>query len=81
MLSAYISKKLTSAQYKLLKDGTYFGEIPGLRGVWANASNLEACRKDLQEVLEEWVLLKVHNREAVPGLPLKLDQRQLVRNA
>lgn len=81
MLSDYIARKLRDAEYKLLKDGTYFGEIPGLRGVWANAKKLEDCREELKEVLEEWLLLKVHNRESVPGLRLKVGQRQLVRNA
>lgn len=81
MLSDYIAKKLRDAEYKMLKDGTYFGEIPGLRGVWANAKKLEDCREELKEVLEEWLLLKVQNRESVPGLRLKLGQRQLVRNA
>ncbi|OGT75009.1 MAG: antitoxin HicB, partial [Gammaproteobacteria bacterium RIFCSPLOWO2_02_FULL_56_15] len=59
MLSDYIRKKLARAKYKILKDGSYFGEIPGLKGVWANAGTLEDCRKQLQEVLEEWILLKV----------------------
>jgi predicted RNase H-like HicB family nuclease len=81
MLTEYIARKLRLAQYKLLKDRTYFGEIPGLRGVWANADNLEDCRRELQEVLEDWLLLKVRNREKVPGLRLRVDQRQLVRNA
>ncbi len=27
MISEYISKKLNSAKYKILKDKTYFGEI------------------------------------------------------
>ena len=52
MLIEYIDKKLKQARYKLLEDGTYFGKIPGVRGVWANARNLEDCRKELQEVLE-----------------------------
>ncbi|MGH9818406.1 MAG: type II toxin-antitoxin system HicB family antitoxin [Candidatus Acidiferrales bacterium] len=81
MLSEYIAKKLQRAEYKKLKDGTYFGEIPGLRGVWANAKKLEDCREELKEVLEGWLLLKVHNRESVPGLRLRVGQRALVRNA
>ncbi len=59
MLSEFIFKKLREARHKLLEDGSYFGEITGLRGVWANANNLEDCRKELQEVLEDWLLLKV----------------------
>jgi len=81
MLSEFIFKKLREAQYKLLKDGSYFGEIVGLRGVWANANNLEDCRKELQEVLEDWLLLKVRDRETVPGFRLKIGKRELVNHA
>jgi predicted RNase H-like HicB family nuclease len=72
MLSKFIEKKLKKAEYKLLKDKTYFGEIPGIKGVWANAKNLEDCRYELRDVLEEWVLLKVHDGDRVPGLELKI---------
>ncbi|MBU3925702.1 type II toxin-antitoxin system HicB family antitoxin [Patescibacteria group bacterium] len=81
MLSEFLSKKLKNAQYKLLKDGSYFGEISGLRGVWANAKNLEDCRKELQEVLEDWLVLKVRNKEKIPGFTIKIDRRQLVKHA
>ncbi len=53
MLSEFIEKKLKNAQYKLLRDGSYFGEVLGLQGVWANAKNPEDCRKELLEVLED----------------------------
>lgn len=81
MLSAFITKKLRSAEYKLLEDGSYFGEIPGLQGVWASAKSLEACREELQEVLEEWLLLKVHDDEKIPGLQLRMDRRELIKHA
>lgn len=80
MLSAYIAKKLKTARYKLLKDGSYFGQVHGLRGVWANAKDLETCRKELQEVLEDWLLLKVRDHERVPGFSIRTDRRELVRN-
>ena len=81
MISGYIDKKLKQAKYKLLKDRSYFGEIPGLRGVWANASSLEVCRNELREVIEEWLLLSIRNKEKIPGLKVKFDQRKLVRHA
>jgi len=80
MLTEYLSKKLKVARYKRLKDGTYFGEISGIRGVWANARTLAACRSELSEVLEDWLVLKVRNRETVPGFQIKTDRRSLVRN-
>ena len=80
MLSEFLDKRLAQAKYKLLKDRTYFGEISGLPGVWASARTLVACRKELREVLEDWLLLKVRDREEVPGFKLKTDRRSLVRH-
>jgi len=56
------------AQYKILDDGMYFGEIPDFQGVWASEATLEECRGILQEVLEEWLLLKLRDNEEVPEL-------------
>ena len=80
MLSQFLDKKIRAAKYKILKDGTYFGEISSLHGVWANARSLEVCREQLREVLEDWLLLKVQGGEIVAGFALKTDKRNLVRN-
>ena len=53
MLMEYTQKALEGAEYKRLDDGTWFGEIPGFEGVWANGPTVESCRKELVEVLEE----------------------------
>ena len=66
MLSSFIKKALTKAEYKILKDGSYFGKIPNFNGVWANDKKLEKCRKELEEVLEEWLVLKIYNKEKIP---------------
>lgn len=79
MLSEFIEKQLKKAKYKILEDRTYFGEISGIRGVWANTKSLESCRKELREVLEDWLLLKVRNKERVSGFNLKFDQRHLIK--
>ncbi len=47
MISDYMENKLKQATYKILADGTYFGEVKGVRGVWASAKTLEVCRKEL----------------------------------
>ena len=55
------------AQYEILpSDGTFYGEIPDFKGVWANADTLEACREELVEVLEEWILLSVSRHHPLP---------------
>ena len=81
MISDFISKKLKGAQYKLLKNGIYFGEIPSIKGIWASAKNLEDCRIELQEVLEDWILLSIRDQKSIPGFQLKFDRRELVRHA
>ena len=75
----FINNKLKIAKYKLLKDGSYFGEISGLRGVWASAKSLEGCREELGEVLEDWLLLKVRDKERVPGFIFRIDRRELIK--
>jgi predicted RNase H-like HicB family nuclease len=44
----------------------FYGEIPECRGVFANAQTLEACREQLAEVLEDWVLLRVSRNLDLP---------------
>jgi len=66
MLTKYIHEAMKLARYKILEDGTYYGDIPGFRGVLANADSLEECREELQEVLEEWILLGLRLGHALP---------------
>ena len=59
MLTKYIQAAMNKARYEILPDdGSFYGEIPGFDGVWANADTLEACRDELKEVLEGWILLR-----------------------
>ena len=81
MLTEYIAKKMARATYEKLDDGTYYGEIPSARGVWANADTLEQCRKELAEVLEEWLLLKVRDGDPIPGFKIQFDKRSMVKRA
>ncbi len=66
MLTDYIRAAMSQAHYELLEDRTFYGEIPGLPGVLANAATLETCRDELQEVLEEWIILGLRLRHALP---------------
>ena len=67
MLSEYLGAALRKAQYEILsEDHSYYGEIPGFEGVYANAASLEACREELREVLEEWILIRVSRGLPVP---------------
>ena len=47
MLTHYIDLAMHKANYELLEDRTFYGEIPDCRGVWATAQTLEACQVKL----------------------------------
>lgn len=67
MLIRYIQSAMKRARYEILpQDKTFYGEIPGFDGVYANASTLEACREELEEVLEDWILLRVSRHLSLP---------------
>lgn len=78
MLTSYIQAAMHQATYEILPDGEgFYGAIPALQGVWANASTLEACREDLQSALEGWILFRVAQHLPLPevdGIILMADQ-------
>jgi predicted RNase H-like HicB family nuclease len=66
MLTKYICAAMHKATYEILSDGSFYGEIPGFQGVYANAETLEACRDELQEVLEGWIMLGLRLGHSLP---------------
>ncbi|MGA2328031.1 MAG: type II toxin-antitoxin system HicB family antitoxin [Bryobacteraceae bacterium] len=68
MLTKYLQAAMRLAKYEIQEDGNYFGSIPGLEGAWASASSLEACREDLEEVLEDWLLFRLSRQLPIPGI-------------
>ena len=69
MLLEYIQAALRHAHYEILADdSSYYGAIPECTGVYASADTLEDCREQLREVLEEWVLLRVHRNLPLPAI-------------
>lgn len=77
MLFEYVQKAVEKARYKRLEDGSWFSEIPGFKGVWAQGKTVEACRKELWDVLEEWIVLKLRDGDALPkvrGTTVKIKE-------
>ncbi|MGH2484923.1 MAG: type II toxin-antitoxin system HicB family antitoxin [Ktedonobacterales bacterium] len=68
MFARYLHSAMRHATYETLDDGTYYGSIPGFQGVWANASTLEECRDELEEVLEGWILLRIADHLDLPSV-------------
>ena len=69
MFSEYISAGMRNAIYEFSTDDiSYYGEIPGLQGVWANSEQLDQCRAELQEVLEDWLQLGLRLGHDIPSI-------------
>ena len=76
MLTTYIQAAMRRAQYEILGDQSFYGHIPGFQGVYANATTLEECRQELQEVLEGWIVLGLrlsHTLPVVDGISLAVE--------
>lgn len=68
MISRYIDEALHRAAYSVVDGDTFCATVGGLPGVIATGRTLEACRDQLAEVVEEWVLVRVSRRLPVPRL-------------
>ena len=69
MLTDYIGAAMRHARYEIIEDPKpFYGSIPECRGVWANAETLEACREELQSVLEGWIVLGLRLGLPIPPI-------------
>ncbi|MCK4297659.1 MAG: type II toxin-antitoxin system HicB family antitoxin [Candidatus Marinimicrobia bacterium] len=78
MLTEYIHAAMKKAKYEILYDNnTFYAEIPGFDGVYANVDTLEECRDELEEVLEEWIFFRISRSLSLPvveGIELKIKE-------
>ena len=81
MLANYLEQAMEQAIYDILEDeGTYYGEIPALRGVWARHATLEGCRRELREAVSDWIALRLRLGLEIPVLA-DIDLNQLLQPA
>lgn len=68
MLIDYINKALSKAEYDKLEDGTFSGRIPQCQGVIAFGNTLFECQKELESVLEGWLIVKIRHGDKLPTI-------------
>jgi predicted RNase H-like HicB family nuclease len=69
MIREYIEAALEKAVYKIIEDEEpYYGEIPGLKGVWATGKSLEECRRNLAEVVDGWLVIRLKKGLSIPPI-------------
>lgn len=70
MLIEYIQAALARAEYEIIEDEEepYYGEITELEGVWATGTSLEECREKLEEIIGEWLILRLQRSLPIPSI-------------
>lgn len=68
ILSDYIERALSLADYDKLEDGTFAGRIPDCTGVVAFGMTLRECERELRSTLEDWVLIGLKLGHELPLL-------------
>jgi predicted RNase H-like HicB family nuclease len=69
MITEYIEAALLKARYEFIEDEEpYYGEVPELAGVWATGKTLEECRKNLAEVIDGWLVVRLRKGLPIPPL-------------
>jgi predicted RNase H-like HicB family nuclease len=66
MLTAYLEAAMRHAEYEQLPDGSWFGHIIGVPGVWAEGASCEECQTELRSALEDWLLFRLSNGFSIP---------------
>lgn len=69
MLAHFLDVAMEMAAYEIIEDdGSYWGEIPGLQGVWARHQTLAGCQRELREALSDWVALRLRLGLEIPEI-------------
>jgi predicted RNase H-like HicB family nuclease len=68
VITKYIAEALLRARYRIVDDGVFCATVAALPGVIATGRTLEACRGQLVEVIEEWLLVRVAQGLRIPRL-------------
>ena len=66
MLTEYIKAAMREAHYEMMEDNRYFATVPSCEGLWAEGDTLGSAREHLQEVLEDWILIKARHGDTFP---------------
>ena len=69
MLAHFLDVAMEMATYEIIEDdASYWGEIPGLQGVWARHQTLAGCQRELREALSDWIALRLRLGLDIPEI-------------
>lgn len=65
----YVTSVYRNASYQYLEeDGIYYGEIPGLDGLYGTGKTEEEAASDLRAALEVWVKVRLSRQLPLPTI-------------
>ena len=77
MLAHFLDVAMEMAKYEIIEDdASYWGEIPGLQGVWARHQTLAGCQRELREALSDWIALRLRLGLEIPEIA-KINLNQI----
>jgi predicted RNase H-like HicB family nuclease len=69
MIQEYIRAAMQRAKYEIVEgDGSFYGHIEEFPGAWANEITLEACREELESVIEDYILIALSCHDSLPEI-------------
>lgn len=68
MLLEYVEQAMEKAVYEKLRDGTFWGQIEACKGVVAGGRTLAQCQRELREVLDGWLIVKLRHGDQIPTI-------------
>jgi predicted RNase H-like HicB family nuclease len=76
MIQDFLTSNLNKARYEIIDGGKrFYGEIKGLRGVWAVGKTLEECRQNLMTTIEGWLIIRL--KKNLPISNFKIPRNSL----
>lgn len=68
MLLEYINAAMERAVYEKFEGNVFGGSVPGCPGVSATAKTLAQCQKELRDVLDGWLIVKLRHGDNIPPI-------------
>jgi predicted RNase H-like HicB family nuclease len=63
LITRYAEAAARHASVRQLEDGSWFAEIEGFAGVWSQSASAKQALDQLEEIVFEWVILKVRDED------------------
>ena len=55
-----------SAVFEPMPHGSWWGSIPGFKGLWSEGPTRDLCRDELRSALEDWIVFSLRRGGVLP---------------